>query len=103
MIFIYSVYPVNNNDTFTAAIDIFLPNFTIEAIPTVHGPDKLLCFNVPTKEDEFVEHEECFEVDIIVPNSVSDQFMVELDEGKDTTVVCINDNDRKSFFYIHSS
>ena len=94
MIFIYSVYPVNNNNnTFTAAI---LLNFTIEAIPTVHGPDRLLCFNVLAKEDKFIEDEECFVVNISVPKSVSDRFMVELDEDKHTTVVCVKDSYRKS-------
>ena len=93
---------MNNYNTIAAIAneDFFPRKFPIEAIPTEHGPDKLLCFNILAKQDEFVEHEECFEVGISVPTSVSDRFMVELDEGKYTTVVCIEDNDRKSYLII---
>ena len=47
-------------------------------------------------EDEFVEYKECFKVGIRLPDSVSDGLKVEISEGKDTTVVCIKDNDCKS-------
>ena len=44
-------------------------------------------------EDEFVEYKECFEVGISLPYSVSG---LEIAEGKDTSVVYIDDNDSKS-------
>ena len=47
-------------------------------------------------EDEFVEYDECFEVGISLSDSVSGGLMVEVDGGKDTAVVCIEDDDRKS-------
>ena len=98
---LYYLYPVNNYDTFTAAItkeDFFPQNLTIEVLPTVHGPGDTHCFSILAAQDVFVEHEECFEFGISVPNSVTDRFMVELEEGKDTAEVCIEDNDRKSFY-----
>ena len=81
--------------------DFFPPNFHIEAIHTEHGPDDPLCFNIFTIQDDFVEYEECFEISIGVSKSVSNQLMVEIDGNKDTTVVCIEDNDSKSW-YIYS-
>ena len=87
---------MNNYHIFTAATINEDSKFTIEANSTVHGPNKLLCFSVFAIQDDFVEHKECFRIDISIPTSVSDRFMVELDEGKDTTVVCIKDDDHKS-------
>ena len=43
-------------------------------------------------EDEFVENDECFEVGIILPESVSGR---DIAEGLDTAVVCIKDNNSK--------
>ena len=93
------LYPLNYLDTFTAAVpnkDFFLTNLSIEAISTLHGPNNNLCFNVMVIQDEFAENEECFEVGISLPDSVSSDLMVELDRSKDTAVVCIQDDDCKS-------
>ena len=89
-------YIVSGEYTFTAAAINEDSKFTIEANSTVHGPNKLLCFNILAIQDDFVEHKECSKIGISIPTSVSDRFMVELDEGKDTTVICIEDDDRKS-------
>ena len=96
---LYCTHRISYLDTFTAAVpdeDFFLTNLSIEAISTLHGPNDSLCFNIMVKQDEFVENKECFEVGISLPDSVSSDLMVELDEGKDTAVVCIQDDDCKS-------
>ena len=71
--------------------DFYLPNFSIEAIPALQGPDNDLCFSVPVTQDEFIEKEECFEVAI----TVSAYLMVKIDDGKDTAMVCIQDDNSK--------
>ena len=80
----------------TPGEDFDLPISYIEANSTVHGPNSSLCFNVFVMEDGFVEYDECFEVSISLPYSVSDHLKVEISEGKETTFVCIKDNDSKS-------
>ena len=47
-------------------------------------------------QDEFLEYEECFVTVISLPNSVSGGLMVEVAGGKDTAVVCIENDDSKS-------
>ena len=81
----------------TPGEDFDLPNFSIEAISAIHSPNNSLCFNIFVIEDDFVEYEECFEVGISLPYSVSNHLMVEISEDKDTAVVCIKDNDSKSY------
>ena len=77
----------------TPGEDFIVSNFSIEAISTIHGLNNSLCFNIFVMEDEFVEHVECFKIGISLPYSVSGR---EIDEGKNTAVVCIKDNDSKS-------
>ena len=94
------LYPLNYLGTFTAAVpdeDFYLSNHFIEAISTLHSPNNSLCFNIVVIQDEFAENEECFGVSISLPNSVSSGLMVELDGGKDTAVVCIQDDYCKSY------
>ena len=75
--------------------DYYLPNFSIEAISTLHGPNNNLCFDVSIIQDESLEYEECFVTVISLPNSVSG-LMVEIAGDKDAAVVCIENDDSKS-------
>ena len=75
--------------------DYYLPNFSFEAISTLHGHNNNLCFNVSIIQDEFLEYEECFVAVIRLPNLVSG-LRVAIAGGKDTAVVCIENDDSKS-------
>ena len=82
--------------TAESGIDYYLPDFSIEAISTLHGLNNNLCFNVSIIQDEFLEYEECFIAIINLQNSVNGNLMVEIAGGKDTAVVCIENDDSKS-------
>ena len=45
-------------------------------------------------QDDSVEYDECFEFSISLPDSVSDLIVV-IDEGRDTSTMCIEDDDSK--------
>ena len=76
--------------------DFYLSDSSIEAIPTEQGPNNSLCFNISSIEDKFSEDEECYEVGINLKNSLTGRLMVEIEGGKDTATVCIQDDDSKS-------
>ena len=77
--------------------DYFLPDFTVEAISTLHNADNSLYFDVFIIQDEFLEYEECFVTAISLPNSVSG--VVEIAGGKDTALVCIENDDSKLYYH----
>ena len=77
--------------------DYFLPDFTVEAISTLHNADNSLNFDVSIIQDEFLEYEECFVTAISLPDSVSGSLMVEIAGGKDTALVCIENDDSKLY------
>ena len=68
----------------------------------MHNADNSLNFNVSIIQDEFLEYEECFVTAISLPNSVSDSLMVEIAGGKDTALVCIENDDSKLYYYMLS-
>ena len=87
--------------TAESGADYYLPNFSIEAISTLHGPNNNLCFDVSIIQDELLEYEECFVAVISLPNSVSGSLLVEIAGDKDTSVVCIENDDSKSYLYLY--
>ena len=71
------------------------PPMTLEALASTYGPGSDLCFQIPIVADDYVELEECFAVSI----SLNDTgLMVSIEDGEDTSVCCIVDDDRKLTF-----
>ena len=75
--------------------DYFLPDFTVEAISTLHDADNSVYFDLSVIQDGFLEFEECFVTALSLPNSVSGVLMVEIAGGKDTALICIENDDSK--------
>ena len=73
--------------------DYFLPDFTVEAISTLHNASNSLYFDVSIIQDGFLEYDECFVTAISLPDSVSGSLMVEI--VGNTAHVCIENDDSK--------
>ena len=61
----------------------------------VYNPTNPLCFNIPIRDDDFVELEECFVVSIFLPPP-SAELAVSITNGQESALCCIQDNDGKS-------
>ena len=75
-------------------MDYTAPPPLLMAQAMVNGPDNPLCFEVPIVNDTFVELEECFNVSINLGSDTTN-LMLSIADGQDSTLCCIQDNDRK--------
>ena len=82
--------------TATSGSDFTSPPPLLQAAAGAFGPGRLLCFDIPVMDDDFVELEECFMVAISLPPE-SAQLDISITDGEDEMALCcIQDNDRES-------
>ncbi len=84
-----NLYPVA-----TSGEDFSPPASALQAAAFSFGPGRPLCFDVAIMEDDLVEEEECFMVDISLPASSAD-LGVSIADGQATALCCIQDDDRE--------